>query len=210
VPNARPDSAETFQLLERAAAGDAAAVDVLLASHREVVRAFIAARIDPRIRSKEDASDIVQQTLTQCSRRLKDYLNRRPMPFQLWVLATAREVVLKTRRKWHSKSRDVDDEEKQPDNSSFALVQSIVGRGPSPSEDAQGRELAELVAKAVDALDEEDREILTLREIDDLAHREIALMLDISEVNARQRYGRARIHLQRELKKLGITGSAVR
>jgi DNA-directed RNA polymerase specialized sigma24 family protein len=56
---------------------------------------------------------------------------------------------------------------------------------------------------------EDDREILTLRQVDDLTHKEIALMLDITEVNARKRYGRALIHLQQELKNLGVSGGTI-
>jgi RNA polymerase sigma-70 factor (ECF subfamily) len=208
VHDPRPDSEETVRLLERAAAGDESALNELLARHREAIRAFIAVRLDPGIRARVDPSDVTQNTLDEATRRFADYLRRRPMPFQLWIRKMAREQAIKARKKHRAECRDVDREQKQPDDSSFALVDSIVSSGPSPSEDAQARELAERVAKAVAKLAERDREILTLRQIDDLMHKEIALLLDITEDNAKQRYGRALIKLHQNLKAFGATGGA--
>src|SRR5438132_970296 len=58
-----PNADETRDLLARAKAGDAAAVDDLLARHREPLRRAVDLRIDPALARRLDASDIVQEVL---------------------------------------------------------------------------------------------------------------------------------------------------
>ncbi len=55
-----PDSPVTQELLTKAGHGEPAAVDQLLARHREPVRRMIDMRLDPAIAARVDASDIVQ------------------------------------------------------------------------------------------------------------------------------------------------------
>lgn len=201
----RPDSEETVELLNRAAAGDPAAVDDLLARHRQALRAFVAGRLDPALRARLDPSDVVQDTLADSVRRLADYLNRRPMPFHLWVRKAAYERTLKARRDHRAACRDVGREAAAPDDSSLALARSLVGPEPTPSEAIQARELADRVATAVSGLPEAEREILTLRQVDNLLYEEVAVLLDIDAATARQRYGRALIKLQNVLAAQGLT-----
>src|SRR5262249_6047395 len=73
----RPDSPETLGLLERAAAGDDAALGELIARHRDAVRRFVELRLDPKIRGRIDASDVVQEAHLEAVRRIEDYLARR-------------------------------------------------------------------------------------------------------------------------------------
>lgn len=202
----RPDSDETVRLLERAAEGDASAVDDLLAGQRDAIRAFVAIRLDPAIKHRVDPSDVAQEVLAEASDRLEDYLKRRPMPFHVWIRKVAYERAIKVHRFHRAERRDVEREVHSLDHSSYVLIQSIVANEPTPSEDVQAREFADRVTLAVSALDDEDREILALRQVDNLPHREIAMMLDISEVNARQRYGRALIRLQEELRNRDVIG----
>ncbi len=57
------DSAETKRLLEQARAGEAGAVNSLLARHREYVSRFVELRLDPQLRTRVDPSDVVQEVL---------------------------------------------------------------------------------------------------------------------------------------------------
>jgi len=104
---ARPDSEETVHLLEHAGRGDPAAVNALLARHRDELRAFVDARLEPPVRTRVDPSDIVQEALAAAALRLPEYLERRPMPFHLWVRKTAYERLLNVRRDQRAACRDV-------------------------------------------------------------------------------------------------------
>ena len=66
------------------------------------------------------------------------------------------------------------------------------------------RELNECISRAVAKLSEPDREILLLRQTEDLPFDEIACLLEVEPAAARQRFGRALIRLQKLLVQEGI------
>ena len=80
-----PDPQHTRDLLDQADGGDAAAVDQLLAEHREPLRRAVGLRLDPALARRVDASDIVQDVMLEANRRLRDYLKDPSMPFALWL-----------------------------------------------------------------------------------------------------------------------------
>jgi DNA-directed RNA polymerase specialized sigma24 family protein len=86
-----PDSTETRNLRQQIQAGDRQAFERLFGRHRPELRAFISLRLDPRLRTRVDPSDVVQETQMEVYRRLPDYLERQPMPFHVWLRKTAYE-----------------------------------------------------------------------------------------------------------------------
>ena len=98
MANVTPDSGPTLTLLDRIRAGDRAALEELLANYRPRVWAFVEARFDAPLRSRLDPSDVVQEVQAEVAQRIDDYLERRPMPFHLWVRKTAFERLIKLRR----------------------------------------------------------------------------------------------------------------
>jgi RNA polymerase sigma-70 factor (ECF subfamily) len=155
--------------------------------------------LDPAVRARVGVSDIIQDAQIVVARRLGDYLRRRPMPFHLWVRKTAYQRLLDTHRTHRRACRSVRREAAVPDRSSLALARPLLAKGPSPSQEAQARELAARVAEAVAGLSEADREVLLMRHAEDLPYEEIGCLLDIEPAAARQRYGRALRRLQRAL-----------
>lgn len=93
-----PDSAETDELLQAASAGDRKVFAEIFARHRESMCRMIEFRLDPQVAARFDASDVVQETEMEALRRLPDYLDRRPMPFRLWLRKMAVERLLNLRR----------------------------------------------------------------------------------------------------------------
>src|SRR5689334_14504464 len=85
----RPDSTETRRLLDLGRAGDQSAFEELFRRHRAFVRQVIDLRLDDRLRSRLDPSDLVQETQMEAFRLLPDYLQGEPMPFHLWLRCTA-------------------------------------------------------------------------------------------------------------------------
>lgn len=201
----RPDSADTVRLLDRAAGGDRAAVNDLLARSRDDLRVVVRHRLDQAVRTRVDSSDLVQEAQAEMARRLPDFLVRRPMPFHLWARRLAYQRVLNARRDHRAGCRDVAREE-GPDPTSLALAAALVDPRPSPASAAQAAELAEQVAALIDGLPEADREVLLMRQAEHLPFAEIAVLLDVEPAAARQRYGRALIRLQQALRGAGVVG----
>jgi RNA polymerase sigma-70 factor (ECF subfamily) len=206
MPEVKADSAETRALLEQVSAGDPQALGRLLGKHRPALRDFVEFHLDERLRARLDPSDVVQEAQLEVVRRMHDYLNRRPMPFHLWVRKTAYERLLNLRRDHLKRARrSVGREAPLPDRSSLLLAGPLlVGGGPSPSQQAEARELAGRIAAAVAGLDEADREVLLMRHAEGLAYEEVACLLDVTPAAARKRYGRALIRLQKVLSEHGL------
>ena len=201
----QPDSAETRALLERVAHHDARALEELLVRHRVGLRDFIDFHLDPRLRAAFDPSDIVQETQMELVRRMDDFLAKRPMPFRLWMRKKAYERLLNLRRDHLLREkRSVRREVPLPDRSSLLLARPLLANQPTPSQEAEARELAERIARAVAQLGDADREILLLRHAEDLPFEEIAFLLDLTSAAARKRFGRALIRLQNLLREEGL------
>jgi RNA polymerase sigma-70 factor, ECF subfamily len=205
MAEAKSDSAQTQHLLAEIAGGDRHALERLLERHRPSVRAFIEARLDPKLQARVDPSDVVQEAQMEVVRRMEEFLRRRPMPFHLWVRKTAYERLLNVRRDHRRRARrSVDREVALPDRSSLLLARPLLAGGPSPSQQLAAREFADRVALAVAQLAEVDREILLMRHAEELPYEEIACLLEIEPAAARKRYGRALIRLQKILSEHGL------
>ncbi len=201
----QPDSAETRALLERVVRHDAAALEALLVHHRAGLHAFVEFHLDPRLQARVDPSDVVQETQMELVRRMEDFLAQRPMPFRLWMRKKAYERLLNLRRDHLLRERrSVRREVLLPDRSSLVLARSLLAKQPTPRQEAEARELAEQIARAVAQLGDADREILLLRHAEDLPFEEIAFLLDLAPAAARKRFGRALIRLQKLLREQGL------
>lgn len=200
-----PDSAETCRLLNEARAGDEQAFNQLIARHRGSLRRFVAARLDPRVQARLDPSDVVQETQLEAFRRIDDYLERRPMPFRVWLRKTAYERLLKLRR-FHldAAQRSVTCELGLPDQSSLLLARPLLDRGPSPSQQLDRQDLVGRVREALAGLSETDREVLLMRHVDELPYLEIGYILGVEPAAARKRYGRALLRLREVLRDAGL------
>ena len=100
-----PDSQDTQDLLDGARAGDAAAVDRLLARHRTAVRRMVQMRMDPVLGRRVDASDIAQDVLAEAHRRLKQYLKNPVLPFHLWLRQMAKDRLIDAHRRHRTAAR---------------------------------------------------------------------------------------------------------
>ena len=100
----KADSGQTQSLLNEIARGDRQALERLLERHRPGVHAFIEARLDPKLRTRLDPSDVVQEAQMEVARRMDDFLRR----------------LLNVRRDHRKRARrSVDQEVALPDRSSL-------------------------------------------------------------------------------------------
>jgi RNA polymerase sigma-70 factor (ECF subfamily) len=208
MPEVTPDSTQTRDLLAQVRAGDPQALEQLLARYRRRLHAFVAARLDPRLRARLDPSDVVQEAQLRIAGRIHDYLQAPPMPFHLWARKLAYDRLQNARRDHHAAARrSVGREAGWPDHSSLLLARPLIAGGPSPSQQAAAREFAERVSRAVAELAEADREVLLMRHAEALSYEEIGCLLEIEPAAARKRYGRALLRLRTVLSDHGLLES---
>ena len=156
----------------------------------------MAARIDP--------SDVVQEALADAAQELSDYLRDRPLPFYPWLRQFAWERLLQLhRRHLQAQRRSVNREQLRifdiADESEAVLADRLVNSGSSPSARLLAAELRDRVRAALEALEPNDREVLVLRYLEQLATKEIAAVLGISEAAVKTRHRRALERLRRRL-----------
>jgi RNA polymerase sigma-70 factor (ECF subfamily) len=195
-------------LLQRAGAGDAAALDQLLAMHRPFMCRVVEVRMDAALRGRIDPSDVVQEAQLEVARRIGDYLERRPMPFTLWLRQTTYEHLLRLQRHHLSaECRSVSREMPLPEGSSAQLARLALAQDPAALKNLIDRELAQRVNEVLMRLTEPDREVLLLRCYEGLDNQETAQVLGVEPGTASRRFGRALLRLRRLLKE-DLTGES--
>src|SRR5437899_1573229 len=159
--NMWPDATNTQDLLDAAKAGDADAVDQLLAKHREPIRRMIDLRLDPAIVQRLDASDVVQEVLLEANRRLKDYLKAPTMPFHLWLRHIAKDHIIDAHRRHHqAQKRGVEREKPMhaqawADRSSLDLAGQLMDQDLTPASAAIQEEMQRRLRDAIGQLDDD-------------------------------------------------------
>jgi RNA polymerase sigma-70 factor (ECF subfamily) len=187
-------------LLREAKAGSRQAYSRLFARHRALLQEFVAVRLDPRLRPRIDADDIVQETQLEAFRGLGEFLRQRPMPFHVWLRKKAYERLTDMRRRHVGAARrSVAREVALPDQSSRLLAHQLVASGSTPSQQLARRELARQVRQALAQMNDFDRDILFMRNFEGLSYEEAASILDIDPAAARKRHGRALLRLHKLL-----------
>ncbi len=189
-----PEQDITQELIAGAREGNDTALNALLDRHRDSLRRMIEMRLDRKIRRRVDVSDIVQDVLIEANRRLPDYLREQKMPFHLWLRHMARDRIIDAHRRHRRSAKRSVDREQAPaefDRSTLELAAQLCDQGASPSRVAGMQELAERFQLALEQLEENDREVLTMRHFEQLTNQEVAIALELSEPAASMRYLRA-------------------
>ena len=204
------NSLPTQVLLEQAQAGDAKALEQLFRDHRAYLWRVVVMHMGKQLHSRVDASDIVQETQMVAAKRLSDYLERQPLPFRLWLRQIAQDqLVMAYRRHLGAERRSLRREVALSERSSLLLARQLAGGAPSPSQQAARAEQARCVRQALLRLSPADRNVLMLRNYEQLAFDEIAYVLRIEAATARKRYGRALLRLGKIVCDIGLTGSQI-
>jgi RNA polymerase sigma-70 factor (ECF subfamily) len=204
----QPDSQHTQRLLQQIRAGDRQAVEQLFSRHQAYLHRLVELRLDPRLRSRLDPSDVVQEAHLEALNRLNAYLERSVLPFRLGLRQIAIARALKVRRHHLGTARRaIGREVPLPEQSSLVLARQLVAGGSTPSQQLDHRELAQRVRQAVAQLPEADRELVMMRHFEGLSNREVACLLGIDPATASKRHGRAMLRLHRILFEGGLTES---
>ncbi len=199
------DSTETRNLLEHYHGSDRGTFDRLFARYEDYLRRVVDLRMEPELRRRIDPSDVVQDTQLHAFQHFNDFMKRRPMPFRLWLRRTAYEKLTRMRERHIRESRrSVHKEFPLPDQSSVALANRFIQRGPSPSQQLSRQEMASIVRRALASLRPTDREVLLMRYVEDLSNEEMACLLELEPATVSKRHGRALLRLQQALLRFGV------
>jgi RNA polymerase sigma-70 factor, ECF subfamily len=190
---------DTEALLARAAGGDRPAWGMLLTEHQERLRRMVAFRMDPRLRGRVDAADVVQEAFVEASAHRADYFDAAPpgSPLFLWLRGVVSNKLLEvTRHHLGTRMRDAKrelpfDAPRNSDDTSAALCAELTAGLTRPSVAAARVEVSSRLAYALDNIDPTDREVLALRHFEQLSNAEAAQVLGIQERAAAKRYLRA-------------------
>ncbi len=199
------DPKEVTDLLDRAAAGDAAAVTELFSRYRKRLKRMVRLRLSRHLQGRVDDSDILQEALLEAAKRLPDYLQDQPLPFFLWLRhITGHKLIDAHRRHLGARIRDAAQEVSlhrgaMPAASSASLAAQLLGRLTSPSQAAIKAEARLRVQDVLNNMDPIDREVLALRHFEQLNNAEVAATLEINESTASSRYLRALKRLKDEV-----------
>jgi RNA polymerase sigma-70 factor (ECF subfamily) len=171
--------------VEAAQAGDRDAFAQLVRRYEDQVFTMSLRMLSHR----EDARDLAQEIFLTVFERLDAF--RGESTFKTWIyritVNRCRDELRRRKTVKHTRPGSLvgaDGEQLDPP-----------GREPSPEQGARGREAEQLVERAMEELPEELKEIVVLRDVQDLSYDEIARVLDVPVGTVRSRLNRARTRL---------------
>lgn len=173
--------------------------------HRARLRRLVELRLDPRIRGRVDASDVIQETQIEALQRGEEYLADPKVPLYVWLrYLTLQKVSQFHRQHLGTKARDVCREvsifhNHLPAATSAALAAQLVGKLTTASHAAVREEMRVRVEQALKDMNEKDRDVLTLLHFEQLTQKETAAVLEITEKAVGGRYVRALSRLRKLL-----------
>jgi len=177
--------------------GDQAALAKLFESQRDRIKRMIQLRMDHRLRGRIDASDVLQETYLDVSRRLKTYDRDASLPFFLWLRLLAQQRLIDLHRQHlGAKMRTTEQETALGGDdflaaSSDSIAEAFASRLTTASQAAIRTELQQHVRRALTTMEPLDREILALRHYEMLSNEEAAVVLKLKKTAASNRYIRA-------------------
>ena len=181
-----------FDLIKRAQKGDGAAFNEVVLAYRKRILGTIA-RLIAR---PEDVEDVGQEVFLRLYFSL-DQL-RSPEVFEPWLyrltVNAAYDYLRKQRRRQESRMADLSEQQ--------VMIADAVAGGKLDREDRRRQQVRETVDALLGSVSEEDRILLTLKEVEGLSLKELEGIYHVNENALKVRLFRAR---QRVLKSVGRT-----
>ena len=185
MDNRQPSS---LTLIERARAGDQAAVEALIARYRPRLERWASGRLPRWARDIADTQDLVQETLFQTFKRIEHFENRGDGALQAYLRHAILNRIREELRRWKRAPQKVDFDANAEDDER------------SPLEAAIGREALDRYERALAALRPEDRELIVARVELGYTNQELADLLNKPSANAaRMALARAIVRLAKEM-----------
>jgi RNA polymerase sigma-70 factor (ECF subfamily) len=201
VPN-DPSHADPLQLLQRARGGDDHARGELLHLYRPYLRLLARLKASRLLQAKLDDSDLVQDTCLSAHRDFAQFRGTSEQEFTAWLREIMAHTAANLTRDHRRQRRDVRLERRLHDvldHSSQMLERAITSPDSSPSQRAERRERAVLLANALNDMPPDYREVLVLRELEGKSLREAALAMGRTPNAVQKLWARALVQLRRQM-----------
>jgi RNA polymerase sigma-70 factor (ECF subfamily) len=187
VTAAEPEKPERIasdeELVERICAGEAEAFELLYQRYFKRVFAFV----KRRLRSREDAEEVVQEAFLNVFSSLASF--RGEAPFAAWVLGlTRRTLASRFKRKRFATVPLLPEEEPEKIDLPFPMLQ----REATPHEHYECRERMSQLASAAQRLTDEQWRLFELHHLEDRSIRDLAIALHRTPDSVKSNLYRAR------------------
>jgi RNA polymerase sigma-70 factor (subfamily 1) len=187
--------------------GGQTALASLFSTYSVRLERIVSFRLDPRIRGRIDAADILQEAFLEASDRLQSFLESTDISFFVWLRQQTLQTLIDVHRRQFRQKRDVNREIRfastgPSDGTSLSIAQFLIGQLTSPSEVIANAEEMQWLQDALNAMNEVDREILALRHFEQLGNNQVAEILGLSPTAASNRYLRAAARLSEIMQRL--------
>ena len=137
----------------------------------------------------QDAQDLVQDAALRALKYFRGFRGTEQGDGRAWLLTIVRNTVRTWRQRHHAQSETAFDEEQHSEG--IADV--------DPTVNLDRKEMRERLREALAQLPDEFREVIVLRDIQDLSYKEISDVIGVPEGTVMSRLHRARQRLQRML-----------
>ena len=183
-------------LVERAVAGDQKAFELLVIKYQRRIQRLIGRMV----RDVDLVEDIAQETFIRAYRALAQF--RGEAQFYTWLyriaINTAKKALMDLKRNptvSENAYKSDDDDETSP-------IENELTSPETPEAVLASKEIAQLINAAMEALPEELRQAITLREIEGLSYEEISEAMSCPIGTVRSRIFRAREAISAKVKPL--------
>jgi RNA polymerase sigma-70 factor (subfamily 1) len=198
--NADDQGDDRVDEVERACAGDAAALAALLEQHREAMQRFADARLPARVRRRVSVADVVQDAQLVALARAADFEPRGPDSFRNWLFGIVDHKVRESIRNHEGVAKR--SMRREVTRGARRETGQFRARQPTPSQIAIGAETADLADRALAALSDDHREVLRLTRREHLRLAEVAERMGRSRDALRKLLDRALTSFAAELARL--------
>jgi RNA polymerase sigma-70 factor (ECF subfamily) len=186
-------STEDGLLIEQCRQGDSAAIERLVLKYQNrIYNVVLKICADP-----DDAAELTQETFVKIIENLSKFEGR--SSFYTWAFRIAVNLTLNyCQRNAKLAVRSLDSEEVPYGHQAKHALKEMLSddRSPDPASTAQNKEVYEIALKALRQLDEAQRTVLVLRDIEGMSYARIAEVLGIELGTVRSRLSRARTRLR--------------
>ena len=200
-----PDADADALLVERVKLGDVRAFEMLVVKYQRRIERLIGRMV----RDVDLVQDIAQETFIRVYRALPQF--RGDSAFYTWLyriaVNTAKKALMDMKRDPLVSEAALRSDE---DGEEISRAESELTDGATPEALLASKEIAAAVNAAIDALSEDLRQAITLREIEGLSYEEIAEVMNCPIGTVRSRIFRARDAIAARLKPLLDTRDGVR
>jgi len=184
----RPDPPDESLML-RYQQGDRSAFPVLVRRHQQALFNFAFRQV----RVPQLAEDVVQETFVRVVQNAADF--KHEARFTTWVYTITRNLCIDQLRKRALRKHPSLDQAGGDEGDGPTLGEQTADPRASVEREATGTELRERIARAVDKLPDDQREVFLMREFSNLPFKEIAEITNVPEntVKSRMRYALERL-----------------